>query len=52
MRELKQLNQEEMWFLIGNKRRRFGIAKFALITSLRCIGDIDKNRLKAGDDSF
>ena len=41
-----------MWFLIGNKHRRFGIIEFALMTGLRCIGDLDKNRLKTGDDSF
>ena len=41
-----------MWFLIGNKHRRFSIAKFALITGLRYIGVLDKNMLKTGDDSF
>ena len=49
MRELRQPNQEKMCFLIDNKRRRFGIVEFALMTSLRCIGDLDKNRLKTGE---
>ena len=41
-----------MWFLIGNKRRRFSIVEFSLMTRLRCICDLDKNRLKTGDDHF
>ena len=52
MRELKQPNQEKIWFSIGNKRRRFGIAEFALMTGLSCICDLDKNRLKTGVDNF
>ena len=41
-----------MWFLIGNKHRRFRIAKFVLMTGLRCISDVDNNRLKTSDDSL
>ena len=52
MRELKQPNHEEMQFLVSNKRRRFNIAEFALMTGLRCIGNLDKNRLKTGDGNF
>ena len=52
MRELKQPNHEELSFLIGNKRRRFGIAEFVLMTSLRFIGDLYKSRLKTGEDCF
>ena len=47
-----QPNLEEMWFLIGNKRRRFGNAEFALMTGLRYIGDLNKSRFRIGDDSF
>ena len=42
MRELNQPNHEELWFQIGNKHRRFSIAEFALMTGLRCVGDLDK----------
>ena len=41
-----------MWLVIGNNRRKFGITEFALMTGLRCIGDLDKNRLKIGDNRF
>ena len=41
-----------MQFLIGNKRRRFSIVEFAVIIELICVDNLDKNRLKTGDDSF
>ena len=47
-----QPNPEEMWFLIGNKCRRFGISEFALMIGLRCSGDLDKSRSRSGVDSF
>ena len=37
---------------IGNKCRWFNIVEFVLIVGLRCVGDLDKNRFKTGDDSF
>ena len=52
IRELKQPNLEELWFFVAHKPRRFGIAKFSLITSLNCFGDLDKTRFKLGDDGF
>ena len=52
LRELKQPNLEELWFFVAHKPRRFGIAKFSLITSLNCFGDLDKTRFKLGDDGF
>ena len=38
--------------MIGNKCRRFSIAEFVLIIGLICVGDLYKNRLTTGDDSF
>ena len=38
--------------MIGNKRRRFGTAEFVVMTRLICVRDLDKHRLKTGDDSF
>ena len=52
MKELVQSNPEEMWFLIGNKRQRFGTNEFALMTGLSCSGDLDKSQFKIGVDSF
>ena len=52
VRELNQPKHEELWFQIGNKCKRFSIAEFALMTALRFVGDLEKNRFKTGDDSF
>ena len=51
-KELVQPTPEEIWFLIGNKRRRFGIGEFALMTGLSCSGDLDKSQFRTRVDSF
>ena len=52
LNDLVQPNPGEMWFLIGNKRQRFGIGKFTLMTGLSYSGDFDKSQIRTGVDRF
>ena len=52
LRELKQSNQNEMWFNVWGRRLRYGIEEFVIVTGLNCVGDcaastvsIEENRL-------
>ncbi|XP_055961020.1 uncharacterized protein LOC126672634 [Mercurialis annua] len=44
LRLLNQPNANELWFNIGGVRLKFGIDEFALVTGLKCHGDISKLR--------
>ncbi|XP_062086082.1 uncharacterized protein LOC133792175 isoform X2 [Humulus lupulus] len=41
VKEFKQPSLDEIWFCVGEKRIRFSMAEFGLITGLKCVGDSD-----------
>ncbi|XP_055961069.1 uncharacterized protein LOC126671808 [Mercurialis annua] len=52
LRLLNQPNANELWFNIGGVRLKFGIDEFALVTGLKCHGDISKLRFRNTSDGI
>ncbi|XP_055962313.1 uncharacterized protein LOC130014642 [Mercurialis annua] len=42
LREVEQYNKSEMWFEVGGHRLKFGIEEFALVSGLKCHGNVSK----------
>lgn len=52
VRQLVQPNSDEIWIGVVGVKLKFGIAEFATITGLRCLGNSDKKRFFKGDNCF
>lgn len=39
--EIYQANQNEMWFKFRESNVRLSVVEFALITGLKCVGEVD-----------
>lgn len=52
LRQLKQPNPNELWIGVGGMILKFGLAEFATVTGLLCVGKVDKMRYSKPENSF
>lgn len=49
LRQIDQLNREELWCLVGGKKLRFSINEYSLIIGLLCHGELEDASQICGD---